>query len=137
MKTWVHSLVSFILALVLYPIFGWEAVLILAGGILIDFDHYIRFMFKYKNLSIFECYRHYILMFKKNNFDECNDGLFIFHTIEFAIVIAILSFFNRLAMIFAIGLLAHYLLDLIWHMHVPRRIVANHSLISWILKQKF
>lgn len=136
MKTWVHSFASLILALVLYPIFGWEVMLILAGGIFIDIDHYIRFIFKYKNSNIFECYRHYITMFEKNNFDECKGGLFIFHTIEFAIFIAILSFFNRLAMIFAVGLLLHYLLDLIWHIHVPKRIVANHSLISWILKQK-
>ena len=136
MKTWVHFSVSLILAILFYPVFNWKVLFILVGGVLVDVDHYIRYIFKYKDLNIFKCYNHYLSMYKKNNFDECKDGLFVFHTIEFFVIVAVLSFFSEFAGTFAIGLLSHYLLDIIWHMNVPKRIVANHSAISWILNQK-
>ncbi len=136
MKIWVHSVASLILAALIYPLFNWKALLVLIGGVLIDVDHYFRYVYKYRDFSIIKCHRYYELMYQKNNFNECNDGLFVFHTIEFLLLIGVLSYFSTAVLVFAIGLLGHYLLDVIWHITIPKRIIANHSLTSWILKNK-
>lgn len=136
MKTSVHLIASLILAAALYPIFSWNVLLILVGGVLIDIDHYFWFVYKYKKFSLFECYRFFTIEAEKNKWKHIKGSLLVFHTMEFLVLIVVLSFFNHLALIFTIGLFGHYLLDLVWHALVPKRIITNHSIISWIIKNK-
>ena len=136
MKTTVHLVASAILAAALYPVFGWKAVFILAGGVLIDVDHYLWYVCKYKKFSLFGCYNHFIVQMESNHQKENMGILIAFHTIEFLLIAGILSFYSQYALVFTIGLLAHYLLDLIYLYAVPKRFIANHSVIYWIYKNK-
>ena len=139
MKTWVHFVVSSILAVIFYPIFNWKVLFIFAGGVLIDVDHYLWYVYRYNNFNLFGCYSHYIRQFK-DNFKKNIGILLLFHTIEFLVIAVIFSFLNELVLIFTIGLVSHYLLDLIFLYSVPKRFIANHSIIHWLIKneiQKF
>ncbi len=133
MKTWIHVVSSLILAALFYPLFNWKVSLILVSGILIDIDHYFWYIYKYKNFSLLKCYRYFIATMNKDRLFENLGALVIFHTIEFLLVMMLLSLYNKLALIFTIGLLSHYLLDLIWYFNVPKRIIASTSIISWII----
>lgn len=135
MKTSVHVIISSILAAVLYPAFGWKVLLILVGGVLIDIDHYFLFVYKYKKFSLFECYKFFTIEAEKNKWKYISSSILVFHTIEFLALMILLSFFNHLVLIFTIGLLGHYVLDLIWHLLVPKRMIVNPSMISWIVKK--
>ena len=134
MKTSVHSFVSLVIAAALYPIFHWKVLLILAGGVLIDVDHYIWYVLKHKKLSLFGCYNHFVIEAEKNKWRDIIGSLLIFHTVEFLLAVMLLSFYSELALLFAIGLLPHYLLDAIHMYTVPKRLVASISLVSWIAK---
>ncbi len=134
MKPSTHLLVSFILALVFYPMFGWKAVFILAGGILIDLDHYLWCIFRHKNLSLLDCYKYFIDGFDKERVKKNIGILLVFHTIEFLLIVGIISFFSQTALLFAVGILSHYLLDLIWLYSVPKQLIANHSIILWLIQ---
>ena len=134
MKPLAHLLSSLILALILFPILKWSAVLILAGGFFIDIDHYLWYVYKYRKINIFESYKLFIKPMHEKDFKSVTGILIIFHTIEFLIIMAILSYFNKFALIFTIGLLLHYALDLIYLSFVAKRFIVNHSIIYWIYK---
>lgn len=136
MKTSIHSIFSIILAVILYPIFGWKVELIVAGGVLIDVDHYLWYIYKYNNLNLLDCYRHYLNRMDRKGIMENIGILLLFHTIEFFLLMAILSLYVEEFFIFTIGLIAHYFLDLIYLYYVPKRFIANHSVISWIIANK-
>ena len=129
-------LVSGILAAALYPFFSWNILIIFAGGVLIDIDHYLWYVYKFKKISLFECYDYFIDGMRKDRINKNLGILLIFHTIEFIAMMLALSFFNELALIFTIGLLSHYLLDGIFLYRTAKRLIANPSIIGWIVKSK-
>ena len=132
-----HFLSALILAVILYPTFEWKVLLIFIGGFLIDIDHYLWYAYKYKKLDLHDCYTHYAVDSYKNNFKDVRGDLLIFHTIEFLLMMVILSFYTELALMFTVGLLLHYLLDLGWYYFIPKQFIANHSIMYWIVKNKF
>ncbi len=136
MKLWPHLLSSLILAAALYPAFGWKAILVLAGGFLIDIDHYIWYVCKYKKLSFFDAYNHFSGQFKEKDFSKNIGILLVFHTLEFMAVMIALSYYTAYSYFFIIGLLLHYLLDLVFLFSVPKSFIANHSVIWWVVKNK-
>ncbi|MBI1935898.1 hypothetical protein HYS31_05645 [Candidatus Woesearchaeota archaeon] len=136
MEIWVHGMVSLILAAVLYPAYGWQASFVLIGGVLIDIDHYIWYVLKYRKLGFRDCYRHFTADGKANNYKDVTGVLIIFHTIEFLAVMAILSAFSALALLFTIGLVFHFFLDLLWLYLYHKRFIADHSLLHWIYRNR-
>lgn len=136
METWKHALFSLILAAALYPAFRWKVLFVLIGGVLIDIDHYFWCIYKYKKFNLIACYRFYVNTNASRDFTQHLGLLHIFHTIEFLLLMSLLSLYYDFALLFVIGLIGHYALDLAWYMTVPKRVIANHSLISWVLKNR-
>lgn len=134
METWKHSFLSLILVAVSYPLFGWQSIIIFAGGVLIDIDHYFWYAYRYRKLSVIACYRHFIAGIKKKDFSENFGILLVFHTIEFLAFVVVLSFYSKIALIFLIGLLPHYLLDAIFIYTLAKRVISDHSVIHWAYK---
>ncbi len=130
MNTATHAIFTLVLAALLFPFFGWKALVVFASGVLIDVDHLLWYAYKTRSLSPFKCYKYYTD--HKNKWKEHIGFLHIFHTIEFFVIIIAAAFYNEYALIFLIGLAGHYLLDLIWHLTVPKRVLLDHSIIHWI-----
>lgn len=137
MKTSVHIAASAILAAMLYPIFQWKVLFIFVGGVLIDIDHYFWYVYKYKKLSLFDCYKHYMKHMGNANQEKDFGTLLIFHTIEFLLLMAAMSFSNGYFLVFTIGLFGHYLLDLVYLYSIPKKFIVNHSVIYWLYTNKF
>jgi hypothetical protein len=136
MKPNAHILISSILALILYPFFSWNVLFIFIGGVMIDIDHYFWYTLKHKKFSLSNCYKFYMDRSEISRIHE-NDGiLLILHTIEFLIVTVILSLYYEFALLFLVGLVSHYILDLIFLYSIPKSLIADHSLVHWLLKQK-
>lgn len=136
MKVSTHFFYSLILAAALYPFFNWRALFVLIGGILIDIDHYFWHIYKHKKFNFFDCYNYYMERMDKHRVMENIGILLIFHTIEFLSIMIFLSFYSDLALMFTTGLLSHYSLDMVFLYKVPKRIIANHSIMWWALKNK-
>ncbi|MBI2652668.1 hypothetical protein HYX00_04345, partial [Candidatus Woesearchaeota archaeon] len=124
METWKHTAVSLILAALLYKFYSWKVIFIIVGGVLIDIDHYFLFVFKYKKFGLMECYNFFTIEGKKNNWNDFNGDLFVFHTVEFFILMTVLSFYKDFALLFTIGLISHHILDLIFLFTVTKRAVV-------------
>jgi len=136
MKIWVHFLFSLILAAIVYPIFNWKALLILAGGVLIDVDHYFWYVYKYKKFNLFGSYKYYMLNVREKEFEKDKNALNIFHSIEFLVVLVVFSFYSEFILVLTIGLLLHHLLDLVWTYFVPKQFIIEYSIIHWAIKNK-
>ena len=137
MRTWVHLVASAIISALLYSFFGWMGVvMIMVGGVLIDIDHYFSYAVKYKKWNILECYKFYSRQVDAVDFKENEGILLIFHTIEFLLIIVFLAFYFAAALAFLTGLAFHSLLDLIYLWSVPKKFVANHSIIIWVRLKK-
>ena len=133
MKFSVHLAVSVVLAALFYPVFGINSFFIIIGGLFPDIDHYLHFVFMKKRFNPFECNNYYTEEAKKRSYHEFDGVLFIFHTLEFLILMMLLSFYSKLAFIFTIGIAGHFILDAIWFTYFVRRLVLNHSIISWLI----
>jgi len=136
MKIWVHFLVSSALVGIFFPAYGWRALLIIAGGVLIDIDHYFWYIYKFKKFSLIDCYNYFIDGMDKSRIMKNAGILLVFHTIEVLVLVILLSFYSKLALMFTIGLLSHYLLDGIFLCTVAKRFIANPSILNWIVRNK-
>ncbi|MBI3026473.1 hypothetical protein HYY70_00015 [Candidatus Woesearchaeota archaeon] len=136
METWKHFLLSLIIAILMHALYEWKALFILIGGVLIDIDHYVWYIYKYRKFNLIDCYKFYADANTSMNFKPHFGLLHVFHTLEFLLAVAALSFYNEFALLFLVGLIGHYLLDLIWYITVPKCIIADHSIIHWIVKNQ-
>jgi len=98
-----HFFVGLIISLILYPLYGLNVLIIFFANLLIDIDHYILYIFKFKSLDVVRAHNYF--------FNEEKPFLLFFHTVEFLLVLLLLSFYSKLAFFVLIGALAHLLLD--------------------------
>src|SRR3989339_618988 len=99
-----HFIVSAVLAAILYPFVGAYAFLVLVSGFLIDADHYIYYVFKYKNLNPLKANRLFT--------DRKLVGVFcVFHTVEVLAVVSVLALFTMSGRLLLLGLVVHHLMD--------------------------
>ena len=132
----IHFLVSSLIAILLYPIFSWKVLMVFVGGVLIDVDHYLLYVYRFKKFSLKGCYKYHHVDVKKNHHKDVFGALLIFHTIEFLLLSAFLSLYSTLALMFTVGLSAHYTLDIIERYQLEKSFITNPSLIDWIIKNK-
>src|SRR3989344_2713644 len=105
-----HFLVSLFISIVLFPVFGYYSlIMVIAGGVIIDIDHYFWYACKYRKFGLIRAYKFYL----NKHFAEKN-VLHIFHSIEFLLLCTILSFFSVIILLFTVGLIVHNILDMIF-----------------------
>ncbi len=130
-----HLIASIILAAICYPFFGINSALIIAGGFLIDIDHYFLYAIKHKDLSIKNAYNYFSSLKTLKNYQRQKQGLCIFHTAEFMLLLLLLSFSSILIAILLGGVVLHVMLDLIYDSQNRKELVRVHSLFFWLLKR--
>lgn len=104
-----HFVASTLLTLIFLPFVGLKAFLIVVGGFLIDVDHYIWFVLKFKNLSLKDSYKFY-----KSGHTGYTGLLHIFHTLEFGTILIILSLFSIYAALILAGYALHMVMDYLY-----------------------
>ena len=82
------------------------------------------------------CYKYFMERTGKSRIMENYGILLVFHTLEFVMCVAILSFYFDIAFLFLTGLLVHLALDMFFVFSVAGHPIAKHSLISWIYKNR-
>ncbi|MBI4439440.1 hypothetical protein HY638_00540 [Candidatus Woesearchaeota archaeon] len=127
-----HIVVSSVLAAILFPFFGIKVLMVFVGGVLIDIDHYFWFVAKKKDTSIARCQRFYERVMVEKRMKDVLNALFIFHTLEFLIIIAVASFFSEYALMFLVGYVFHIVPDIIFEVRMWKRKVVAFSVLQWV-----
>lgn len=128
-----HFLITIPFCYIIYPFIGpVNTALVFFGGWIFDFDHYLYCIFKHKNFSVIDCWRFH------SPFAKEKDLLHVFHTIEFYVLILIISFYIEAIGFLFIGLIYHQLFDIIKliYLKIKKEPRANNcraaSLIMWL-----
>lgn len=124
-----HVLLSALVAAFLAPIYGWWILIAFFAGFLIDADHYIYYMFKFKKYNLITSYK-YFMIHKRNH-------LLIFHTIEFNIILVLLALFVHKIFLFVLfGTVPHIILDLLTTVNNKAEFKSRIFFFThWILKR--
>jgi len=121
-----HIMLGAIFSLVLFylfPITIFQVSLIFLASFLIDFDHYVWYVYKKKDFKLKNSYNY----LKKDARDLRK--LMFFHTIEFHIFVALLGFIWSGFFYILIGMIFHSLTDLIGLIYEKRLRTREFSLI--------
>ena len=121
-----HFLFGFIVSLLLYPVYGINVLIIFFTNLLLDADHYILYIFKFNSFDMVKAHDYF--------FNEERPFLLFFHTVEFLLVLLLLSFYFRLAFFVLIGVVIHLLPDIYEEMREDY-IGSFPSIIWWYLRK--
>jgi len=111
--------------------------LLFFSSFLIDFDHYLVFIKKHKRLSL-KCATNYYNELGHKEHREHIKGIrnkghfFIFHTLEFQVLIALLGLIWIEFFYIFLGMVFHSLLDIGWMLHKDRLYRREFFLYNWI-----
>lgn len=108
-----HFIISLVLVAILFPFFSFYSFIALIGGFLIDVDHLIFYYIKFRNLNFRRAHNYFKNIALKEDFKRYKKVVRIFHSIEFIILIIILSFYRKIFFILLIGIIAHLTMDII------------------------
>ena len=134
-----HLLLTLLLCIVLFKFYSWKVLFILLGGVLVDVDHYLLYVLKYKTINIKEAYKRFKENYKRGKREEPTVFELIFHSVEFFILMIILSFFFSIFFLIFIGLFFHLLTDgilkkWIYQLYKYNKI-RSYSIVNWYIEK--
>jgi hypothetical protein len=128
----IHFIFSLFLGIILFycipeiGLFGF--ILIISTGVLIDIDHYIFYIYKKRDFNLIKAINWFLeqdrtlrkLPFEKRK--EFFQGFFIFHGLEFLVIIYILGLYlHRLFFLILISSIFHLFLDYLYQIKIYGR----------------
>ena len=128
-----HIILGAIFSILLYYVFNitiFQASLIFFASVFIDVDHYFWYMNKKKEFSLKNAYFHL------KNIRPANPMMMLFHTIEFLLIVFLLSFLWKGFLFILIGMLFHSILDIVQMAHDDELHYREFFLISYLLSNK-
>ena len=129
-----HVLFGAIFSLALFLIFpfiGFNVILVFLASVLIDVDHYWHYLIRKKDISLKNAFN-----WHKNLPKFHKPVMHIFHTLEFFIVLCFFSLFFDFLIYILLGIIFHYLLDIIQLGYEKRIHVREYSLIKYLFSDK-
>ena len=109
-----------------------QLLIIFASSVLIDVDHWFIYSLKKKDISVLRAYKWFVALEESNKKIKF---LFIFHTIEFFLLICFLSFYYNFIYYSLIGISFHYICDFIRDFK-EKYSRKNFSIIDYFLTKK-
>jgi hypothetical protein len=116
--------------------------IIFLSSFLIDFDHYLLYIFKKKDFVFMNAYQWFVKRRKKylklslNEREKYKREIVIFHYAEFWILLLILSIFSNVFLFVLIGIAIHIFLDWLELFYLNEPIYSKVSLIWTLVKNK-
>ncbi|NQU98923.1 hypothetical protein HQ533_05645 [Candidatus Woesearchaeota archaeon] len=113
MDIWIHTVISAIIAAVLWPFFGPLSLLVFVGGVLSDADHVLWYLVKYKTFNLKKSYDYCKDISVNKRIEIYKKAVLIFHSFDALIGLLILSIIYNPLYIVLLGLVVHLFLDFI------------------------
>lgn len=131
-----HILLGFVFSYVLIYFFNFSlfaGTIVFLSSFLIDFDHYLYFVYKKKDLSYFQARGYYSELnahwknLSKEEKESYKYPIMIFHGIEFWIILALLGFISPIFFWILMGIGVHMIADLSEYTVIKEPIYAKLS----------
>lgn len=116
-------------------------ILIFLSTFLIDFDHYLVFVYHKKSLSLSESFKYYDRLTAREKSDiakgiKRKSHFQIFHTIEFHVLIGLLGIFWMGFFYIFIGMVFHSLLDVISLVNANALHLREFFFFNWVASKR-
>ncbi|MBU1201363.1 MAG: hypothetical protein KJ583_04845 [Nanoarchaeota archaeon] len=108
-----HTIISAVIAMILWPFFGFWSLLVLVGGVLVDSDHLFWYVVTHRKFSIRKAYVYCMNIELEKNIPEYLSVVVIFHSYETVIALVLLATIIPQTIPLALGLVVHLLLDFV------------------------
>jgi len=140
-----HAILGIIFSIVVFFIFNisiFQTLLIFFASFLIDFDHYMWYVYKKNEYSVKKAYfwfkgkRKKWFNLSKKERDKYKRPFLVFHSIEFWIILVLLSFINKIFLFILIGVLFHMTIDYIEIFRIKERFYPKFSLLWVFIKNE-
>lgn len=144
MPKW-HFLFGFSFSIVLISLFDFSlfaGLIIFLSSVFIDLDHALLYVIETKNINPFKFWKYsmdkdkYLKSMPKQEREFFKKPHFIFHGIEFIIILILLSFIHIFFFWILVGMLFHLFLDLIYLMYRKEDMTIKFSQILLWQKNK-
>jgi hypothetical protein len=118
----IHIILGGFFSIIIYFVFSisfFQASLIFLSSFLIDFDHYLYYIFIKKDFNLKRAHRWFVkkrynwIALSKDKRSKFKLPIFIFHGIELLIILILFYFLNKIFLEIIIGVLFHMSLDFI------------------------
>ena len=131
-----HLALTAVASAILAPtLSGTELAAFAAGGVLIDVDHYLLYIQRKRSLSVRGMFKYYAdLQPIQRTIPYV--GLCAFHTIDFFLLLALLSRFFPLCYPLLIGCLYHFGLDLIHLFRKKVLFIRPYFLVEHLIRRR-
>lgn len=133
-----HIIFGFVFSVVLTLSLNLTAIqflVVFLASFLIDADHYLNFIFSKNNINFFKARKYHIekrkrwLKLSKQEKLSHKIPIYIFHGIEFLIMLIILSFVHKIFLFILIGVAFHMILDYADLIHYQSPLYSKFSQI--------
>ena len=124
--TILFSIVLFIFNIPIFYIF-----LFFLAAVFIDVDHYMFYTKRKKDFSLSRAY-----YWHKNLPQHHLPTMHVFHTLEFLLIVGILSLFSKVILFIFLGFIYHSLLDILEMIYHKQLDTREFSLIRYLVSNK-
>lgn len=141
----IHIILGGIFSIIIYFIFHitfFETAIIFLSSFLIDFDHYLYYIYMKKSIKLVKSYHWFTQRRKKwislsiKEREQYRKPIFIFHGIEFWTILIVLYLFIPFFGFVIIGVFIHILLDFIELIYLNIPIYTKLSQLETFIKNK-
>jgi hypothetical protein len=142
-----HIIASVIFILMIFFLFPNVSLLnlfiILTSAVLIDVDHYLFYWIGKKDPSLRNAYHwflergEYFKKLSKERKKKYHVAIMPLHSLEFLIILILLSILHKIFFFIFIGSAFHIILDLIYELSVGKKAIYKVSLIYTLLNKRF
>ncbi|MBS3135478.1 hypothetical protein J4401_00790 [Candidatus Woesearchaeota archaeon] len=133
MMLWQHFLASALLAAALYPLTGNAAFLVFIGGFLIDIDHIIYYLFRFRSFGVKKVYEYCLSIGRERKFEEHMRMVKCFHFIEIPLLLFFLGFIDVAFLVASAGFVLHLTMDIVYEKRLMGKAIM-HSIILLIFR---
>lgn len=135
-----HALLLVLFFPLVYAYFSfWGAVAFLLTGLLLDSDHFLWYLLKFREKNPSKAFSGFKKAFYSDKIYEKHAVLGIFHTIEFYIVFALLTYNFRILLPIFLGLSLHMAVDITGDVkrYYNKQKIRPYSILMHVLKNFF
>ena len=136
-----HIILGAIFSLIIWGIFpeiNWFFILLIfLSSFLVDFDHYILAVMKTGKIGLIDAFGYYRKLKEKAKWErgKKKSFFFLFHTIEFHILIGLLGFVWVGFFYIFIGMVIHFILDFSYLAYKKRIYKRWFFLTEWVMRK--
>lgn len=136
-----HFIIGILFAIILKIVCPWVTLLnltlIIAANVLIDFDHYMCAVMKFKSWSLKDAYKYHdnVVTFENEVPYRIRGDFHVFHTVEIHLIILVLSFIYAPFWFIFMGMFLHSTTDYVDLMLRDRLYRREYFLVRWLSKK--